>query len=239
MTRSACWFPSSRKLWAGIRSEFAPCSDRMASFCRSGRRFGQTRSPSAVQRQPVRRPSCKGSLCSITSVGWPPRSSPAPIRDPGCSSNPGCGGFNVDWIWQIRDSCGAGHRRECCSRGDGALLFVSVAGKQNDPDLRPKIPAAVVALCSVALCSASRVVSGRISCLSSPPFRPLGRLFYALGFAFAGLDPAALSPGLSFLPFRQHYLTYCFARRLTGSREVGALAMRAAGLSRQLGGARF
>jgi len=52
----------------------------------------------------------------------------------------------VDWIWRP-DSCGAGHRRECGGRGDGSLLLVSIAGKRYNPDLRPKIPAAVVALC--------------------------------------------------------------------------------------------
>jgi len=57
-----------------------------------------------------------------------------------------------------------------------------------------------------------------------PPSRPFGRLFYALGFRFAGLDPAPYHLVCFLFLCANIYLTYGFARRLTGSREVAALA---------------
>src|SRR5262249_57442866 len=58
-----------------------------------------------------------------------------------------------------------------------------------------------------------------------PPPRPLGRLFYALGFRFAGLDPALYHQVCFLFLCVNIFLTYCLARRLTGSREVAAPAL--------------
>src|SRR6266571_7808648 len=57
-----------------------------------------------------------------------------------------------------------------------------------------------------------------------PPTRSLGRLFYALGFRFAGLDPAPYHAVCFLFLAANVYLTYRFALRLTRSREVAALA---------------
>src|SRR6266571_1293943 len=85
--------------------------------------------------------------------------------------------------------------------------------KRYNPDLRPKIPAALLALCIAAyfffLAGPSLRADFTYDDLGNlyfswikplpewlkanvlfflPPSRPLGRLFYALGFRFAGLD---------------------------------------------------
>src|SRR5262245_24430479 len=57
-----------------------------------------------------------------------------------------------------------------------------------------------------------------------PPTRPLGKLFYALGFRFAGLDPAPYHVVCLFFLLANIWLTYCFTLRLTRSRAVAALA---------------
>jgi hypothetical protein len=57
-----------------------------------------------------------------------------------------------------------------------------------------------------------------------PPPRSLGNLFYALGFHFAGLNAAPYRVIFFAFLSANVYLTYCFARLLTGSREIAAVA---------------
>ena len=57
-----------------------------------------------------------------------------------------------------------------------------------------------------------------------PPTRPLGRLFYALGSRFAGLDPVPYHVVCLIFLFANSFLMYCFTLKLTGSRAVAALA---------------
>src|SRR5258708_34457273 len=57
-----------------------------------------------------------------------------------------------------------------------------------------------------------------------PPTRSLGALYYALGYHFAGLNAAPYRVVCFGFLCANIYLTYCFARRLTGSREIAALA---------------
>jgi hypothetical protein len=57
-----------------------------------------------------------------------------------------------------------------------------------------------------------------------PPPRPLGKLFYALGFHFAGLNPRPYHVVCLVFLSANVYLTYRFALGLTHSRAVAALA---------------
>src|SRR5262245_38129491 len=57
-----------------------------------------------------------------------------------------------------------------------------------------------------------------------PPSRSLGRLFYALGFQFVGIEPTLYHAVCFLFLCANIYLTYCFTLSLTGSREIAALA---------------
>lgn len=54
--------------------------------------------------------------------------------------------------------------------------------------------------------------------------RPFGALYYRVVFSLSGFDPLPFRLSLYVVLLANIFLTYAFARRLTGSREVGAVA---------------
>ncbi len=57
-----------------------------------------------------------------------------------------------------------------------------------------------------------------------PPFRPMTSAWFRMIFDLAGFNPVAFHIASLFVLIANIWFTYCVARRLTGSRETGALA---------------
>lgn len=60
--------------------------------------------------------------------------------------------------------------------------------------------------------------------LNSPFYRPVGSDFYRVMFELAGLNPVPFHIANLFILAANIWLTYCVARRLTGSKTAGAIA---------------
>ena len=60
--------------------------------------------------------------------------------------------------------------------------------------------------------------------LTSPFYRPMGSAWYRAIFSVAGYDPVPFHVANLAILTANLWLTYTFSRRLSGSREVGALA---------------